>query len=516
MNKPNRIEDFIVSIEDSGMLLKLYLQRVARSPGNAVYYQAISEHATEIKTAAEMLYNNISYELALLPRQVAVATVNYVEQLVNLSHLIDELARRLAAHQITVIMQAIDMMRDAMAALERLTFYLGQAEIQDLSDISRTVKALENLLYAEPISSEVAGGLEFLADEVLVQSKSEPENQYEEEDPFDEIEIGGDLIDEIVGGFESALDAVVQPDAGLMAAARGEAEYQLDYNQDADQLQDLFANIAASYVQPVKAFIIELRNGHASKEWIDVCRPAIQSISRAAHTMSYVDLSEMMDRFDELLATVAQGEGRLVAGNNKRKLLESYAQLEAAMPQTFSLGEDMVTEFSKRDGIIVNSLLKQIKGVGVTTIRKLFASGMTSLENYYLAKKEDLVAISGIRPWLAQRICERFADYQREQQELSVNNLPGRQREKLTELVEELKRQQFLFKKATLEDWYANEESEKKRQCRKQRQQVMWQINVALAEIGSKEAMSLLKELKRHIFERRIEHLQHYIDHMEG
>src|SRR5207248_2553724 len=111
-----------------------------------------------------------------------------------------------------------------------------------------------------------------------------------------------------------------------------------------------------------------------------------------------------------------------------------------------------------------------------TTVRKLFAAGMTSLNSFYQAKKVDLVAVSGIRPWLAERICERFQEYRREQQAGGADD--NLHKHKLTALIEELKCQQFLFKRAILDDWYANEESEKKKLCRKHRQLVMWKINI--------------------------------------
>lgn len=513
MSRLRNLEEFIVSIEDSTTLLKLYMQRLARSPGNAGYSRALASHAAEIKSAAEVLDINITHELASLPQQVAIAIVSYVEYLVDLSHLIDELATRLAAGQVLVVMQAIDMLRNGVAALEKLIYYLARTELSDLSDVAHTIKTFKNLLYAEPIGPDIAGGLEELADEVLTQPESEPELVFEEEDPFDEIDFDVEFIDDIVSNFESALDSVVQPDASVTAAASGEAEYYLEH--DADQLQDLFANIASSYVQPVKGFIVELRDGHASKEWIDICRPALQSISRAANSMNYQSLCMQLERFDELLQSVAKSDSRLITGNNKREILERYSELEAAMPQAFSLDEDIVSELSKREGIIINSLLKQVKGVGATTIRKLFAAGMTSLDSYYLAKKEDLVAVSGIRPWLAERICVRFRAYKEELAASGSADARASQRQKLVDLIEELKRRQFLFRKATLEDWYANEESEEKKQSRKLRQQAMWQVNLTLAEIGSKEAMTLIKDLKKQVFERRIETLQEFIEQFE-
>jgi hypothetical protein len=161
---------------------------------------------------------------------------------------------------------------------------------------------------------------------------------------------------------------------------------------------------------------------------------------------------------------------------------------------------------AESESIILNSLLKQIKGVGRVTIGRLFSAGLVSLESFYLAEPGDLAAASGIKVALAERICERFRNY-RSVAELASDR--GHVVRRLEQLVDELRSAQFEFKKATLEEWYTHAPSRAKAKSRRTRQQTMWKINVALAELGE---LVLLRALKDEVYDKRLERLEAYMD----
>lgn len=504
MGRLKRLDEFIVAIEDSNTLLKLYLQRVARSPGNINYLRALAEHAAEIGYATQTLDSALPHEITALPKPIALNTVSYVSYLVELAGIINHLATKIVQADVNQIIESIDLIREGVGAVERVIYCLTHTEFTEAVEISLLIKSL-----AQRIEGDIV-------EEFLIPEPTQPiqprvvddRSLFEEEDPFDEPHLSGEVIDEIVENLELSLNAVIEPDAGFKAALQGEEEYTIA--DDSPQMQELFGKIAAGYLQPVKGFIKELREGLASKDWINLCHPALESISNAALSMNYEYISELIDRFDLLLTDIQDLDGRLISTENKAAILAEYAELETVLPAAFIIDDNFAVARSQQEGIIINSLLKQIKHVGPLTINKLFAAGLTTLQSYYKANPKDLMVVSGIRLGIAERICQHFQAYQ------MVADAPKPSlHDRLQEILEELKRQQFLFKKATLEDWYANEESEHKKRCRRERQQVIWRINLILAETGTPEALLLVKELKKHVFEQRIELLQEYINKIQ-
>src|SRR5206468_2873677 len=93
----------------------------------------------------------------------------------------------------------------------------------------------------------------------------------------------------------------------------------------------------------------------------------------------------------------------------------------------------------------------------------------------------DLAAAAGLRLNLATTICDRFRTY-RDVSELAADGDIVVRR--LDGLIEDLRAAQFEYKKATLEEWYTHAPSRAKAKARRARQQCMWKINVALAELG--------------------------------
>src|SRR6185369_11651815 len=108
---------------------------------------------------------------------------------------------------------------------------------------------------------------------------------------------------------------------------------------------------------------------------------------------------------------------------DRARVLASYQQLAELLPATFPLVDPDPN--AESESIILNSLLKQIKGVGRVTIGRLFAVDLVTLEAYYIADPGDLAAAAGLRPNLAATICERFRTY-RDVSELAAEPDIGR------------------------------------------------------------------------------------------
>ena len=267
--------------------------------------------------------------------------------------------------------------------------------------------------------------------------------------------------------------------------------------EDQSAVETLFADIAANYARPVKNFIFELKRGTATKDWTEICRPAMHGITRAAEGMGLTLAAQRMVDFEAALSLAQNSEQRVLQGDVRDLILWCYEDLIKVMPQAFVIGE----EEQQREGIIIDSLLKQIPDVGRVTIDKLYRAGLTSLETLYLAKKDDLAVATGISSSLSERICEKFQAY-RARLENEARDLKG-ERDRLALMVTELRRLHEAYQRASDES-----DAAEKRDCRQERQSCALWINILLAEIGE---LDLINELEKLSFDRRIERLEEYL-----
>jgi hypothetical protein len=254
---------------------------------------------------------------------------------------------------------------------------------------------------------------------------------------------------------------------------------------------DLFADIAANYARPVKNFIFELKRGTATKDWIEVCRPAMQGIRRSAESMGLTLAAQRMVDVETALSMAQGSEQRVLGGEIRDLLLTCYEDLISVMPQAFLVGE----EEQQREGIIINALLMQIPNMGHVTVERLFRAGLSSLDTLFLAKKDDMAAATGISLAMSQIICEKFQTYRSE-------------RNRLEKMLDELRRLHEAFDLATENEWSNPTLAAEKREYRQERQSTALQINVLLAEMGE---LGLVNELQKLSFERRIQRIEQYL-----
>jgi len=302
--------------------------------------------------------------------------------------------------------------------------------------------------------------------------------------------------------FEEDLDAVfasLENQNIAQPVATEAADEEMNAN-DQVIVEQLFADIAANYARPIKNFMFELKRGTATKDWVEICRPAMQGITRAAEGMGLRQAAQRMMDFEAALSLAQQSEQRVLGGEVRDLLMWCYEDLIKVMPQAFVVGE----EEQQREGIIINSLLAQIPDVGRVTIEKLYRAGLTSLDTLYLARREELAVATGISIDLSERICAKFQAYRAGLEASNRDVKDVGQRNRLGEFVAELKRQHEGFLRASEDSNLAQE----KRDFREQRQSCVLWINVLLAEVGE---VDLVCELQKMSFERRIQRLEEYL-----
>jgi len=306
--------------------------------------------------------------------------------------------------------------------------------------------------------------------------------------------------DDDLEGFDDAFDRIL---------AQGEMD---DLGEDTEpavatdqtEVRTLFSEIAANYIRPVKAFIIELRSGAARKEWLEMCQPAISSLGKSALGMGMEDVSDAVHDFEALLSEARASREGTVGGELRERILQNYQTLTEMLPATFVIDDTTL----QSEGMIVNSLLKQIPEVGKVTIDKLYRAGLITIESFLVGAKEDLAVATGLPIWLAEKIVEKFKSYQQQLESGLVQSGKDGLLNRLEQLVRDLQDAHEAYEIATAEESSNPSAAEDRRFYRQARQETQLQINVLLAELG---AVELANEIQRLSFEKRIERLRRYI-----
>lgn len=328
---------------------------------------------------------------------------------------------------------------------------------------------------------------------------------------LDAAPIGRDLFDD---GFDQELDdafdsivthtpptVAATPTQNLPAeAATANAEWT---RAEQAVVENLFAEIAANYALPVKNFILELKRGTATKEWLEICHPVLQSIRRSAEGMGLNHAVQQIIAVEAVLSEAQTGERRLLSGEMRDLLLSSFEKLTRVMPQAFAIKDEQ-----QRESIIIHALLTQIPKLGPVTIQKLYRAGLTSIDSLSLATKEDLAAATGIPVATGERICERFRSYLAEPESGLRPPDAASQRRRLSQMLAELRNLNERFQIASKNERSNRAFAAEKREFRQQRQHCWLGMNVLLAEMGE---VNLLIKLKKLSFDRRLQRLQQFI-----
>jgi|GEM_PF-1308057 hypothetical protein len=306
--------------------------------------------------------------------------------------------------------------------------------------------------------------------------------------------------DDDLEGFDAAFERILVQDGTEIFGEDAEPAVTTDQTE----VRTLFSEIAAHYIRPVKAFIIELRTGAARKEWLEMCQPAISSLGKSALGMGMEDVSDAVHEFENLLAEARASQEGVVSGELRERILQHYQTLTEMLPATFVIDDTTL----QSEGMIVNSLLKQIPEVGKVTIDKLYRAGLITIESFLVGAKEDLAIATGLPIWLAEKIIEKFKSYQ---QQLESGLAQGGKEgllNRLEQLVRDLRDAHEAYEIATAEEASNPSAVEDRRFYRQARQEAQLQINVLLAELG---AVELANEIQRLSFEKRVERLQRFI-----
>jgi len=276
-----------------------------------------------------------------------------------------------------------------------------------------------------------------------------------------------------------------------------------DTHVDLAPVRELFAELAANHMRHVRDFMIDVKWGEAPREWIEICIPAVASLRRAAERLDLGELALGLDGFAAQLRATTADAARSIEGATKERLLDSYGQLVAVLPQAFALDRDK----SLREAVIIQSLCLSVPDVRKVTIDKLHAAGLTNLKTLFDAKPEEIAQVAGIPEALALRIVERFQAYRRELQNASPQDARAAERDRLAALTVTLREQHDGYEEAA-RGW-SPEAKSKKRDLFRLREETWLAISLLLARFGEVER---IQGIERVPFAQRIAQLTEYLE----
>jgi hypothetical protein len=245
--------------------------------------------------------------------------------------------------------------------------------------------------------------------------------------------------------------------------------------------RELFGQVATVHVRHVRDFMIDLKAGQATTEWLALTEPAVKQIRQMAEQLAIAPLCKALDAYIAVLATASEA-GFAISGDVRQKLIDAYEPLEKIMPDTFSLANAKAA----REGVIVRALLLQVPDVHKVALDKLVAAGLTSLEAYFVAKPDDVAATTGLDIEVAKKILERFVRYRHDMQSAAVDESRTFEHARLGDLVAELDAHNLA---------YDAEKGAKKRDVRKAREATLLEIKVLLARVGEVERANAIDKM---------------------
>ena len=232
-------------------------------------------------------------------------------------------------------------------------------------------------------------------------------------------------------------------DALMSEGTMGEAG---THTVDLAPVRELFAELAANHMRHVRDFMIDVKWGEATREWIEICIPAV----RLAPPRRRAPRPHRARGRSRRLRRAAQGHGL----RYRRARSRAPRRSDCSKPTTGSSARSrrrsrsIATGRSARRSSSSRCCLS-VPDVRKVTIDKLHAAGLTSLQTLFAAKPDEIAQVAGIPESLAQSIVERFQAYRSELQNASPQDARAAERERLTVLTAQLLAQHNGYEEAS-------------------------------------------------------------------
>ncbi len=305
-------------------------------------------------------------------------------------------------------------------------------------------------------------------------------------------------IESAEASFDKELDAAFSEAAHEGPHPSGEGTVATDEATQAE-IQRLFAQIAAHHSAQIRDFVLELSHGDTTRQWAELCAPAVGALKRAAATIKHDRLVKALEEYERALRAALRANLPTITGEYRRSLLIGYDRLKEVLPAAFDIRSDR----DRREPVIIDSLLRQVPGIHALCIDRLYAAGVTSLSAFYRARPADLCATAGIDPDLARAIVEHFEAYRIEREQSAPDRGRKSERNELRALIETLAQREREYREAE-----ESEDRRRKRELRNERTALVQRLDLLLAQLGE---IDLVNELKRIPVDRKIKRIDRWL-----
>ncbi len=294
------------------------------------------------------------------------------------------------------------------------------------------------------------------------------------------------LLEEVETGFES----IVTPEPADPNAARprpNPSDPTGEIPHDMTEARALFDAMVVEHARPIRDFMIEVRLGEPLRAWVEFCLPALRTILRSAKGMGIGEFVTKLQSFMQAVEFTQSGNDRLVRGQVRQAIIDTYSELTAYLPAAFALEQ----EANRRESVIVHSLLQQVPGLHKVSTDRIYAAGLTSLALFYVARPGDISELTGIPMELAQSVVARFRDYRKKTESLSPEGNRIAELRVLSELSSTLERVVGEYDGQPP----GNVGDARRRELRRVRADAMIEIGLVLARLGEVERLRELEKL---------------------
>lgn len=335
-------------------------------------------------------------------------------------------------------------------------------------------------------------------------------------DAFDQVTgLFDDLdVDELLGDFGDTLEkSSAPPKEAVLAGGLTPGEEEM--------LLELFGNIANAYVKPFKDFVRELQLNHKAEkpttaDWLDFALPSVNLLSGAADKMGYMKLHSMLSRIEQaMVQQKAQStEGDALPKLFCERMLVEHIQLAKTLPSTFSLEISDEELESRKEGLIVKFILKQLPQVDDRVINKIIFAGLGAFDRFMEIPSDEIAHVTGIPQQLAETIYMKFYQYR----DLYYNHTQPSTNKKLVSLFEislSILREihSEVENVAKLERLGRDVDQTRKQGLLADRQRTLWSLFALLCIKGEHD---LIEQLQMSVFEERVHLLDEYFARLAG
>jgi hypothetical protein len=276
------------------------------------------------------------------------------------------------------------------------------------------------------------------------------------------------------------------------------------FDHDQRAFRDTFSIIAKLHISPLRDLMYHLSVGCTPRAWVTQTRPVLSPLFDAARQTAQTDLLDALSELDTAMELAEAETSALVGPVSRGAIQHAYARLGKLLPDAF--GPPRFADGKRL--LLLEALLLQVPNLHRRALTKLYAAGISSVQQLLQGGPEELARAAGLDRQLASSIIEHVSRFARERNGLDAARLRSRVLEQLRMLVDRLGQLQSEFERAESAD-----NQVRKKAVRRARDSAVLELQRLVAELGEIE---LLEDLKRSSVRAKVVLLHNYLQRVES